>query len=101
MEFERNTEVIAAASKLTSNQLSDAADSTCTTGYDNDGSTGLEIFQNGVELGVEAALNDIYVIYDDDIEDEEADDTAWFFIGTKEEVINRLVEAANAPEETE
>lgn len=97
MEFVRNTEVIAAASKLTQNQLFDAADSTCTTGYNNDGSTGLEIFENGVELGIEARLNEIYVIYDNDIEDEEADDTAWFFIGTKEEVIGRLIKAANTP----
>lgn|SRR5512135_86047 len=31
------------------------ADGTCTAGYDNDGSTGKEIFENGVELGLAMA----------------------------------------------
>jgi hypothetical protein len=36
------------------------ADSTCTTGYDNDGSTGFEIFENGFELGSAAGGKNVY-----------------------------------------
>ena len=30
---------------------------TCTNGYDNDGSTGYEIFENGVDLGISMGLS--------------------------------------------
>lgn len=56
--------------------VGDCADSSCTTGYDNDGSTGYEIFQNGVELGMSArdVGCDIYVVEDS------VDNIAYFFL---------------------
>lgn len=37
------------------NAAYEQADATCTAGYDNGGSTGREIFENGVSLGVRMA----------------------------------------------
>src|SRR5512135_3932596 len=37
------------------NEAFEQADNSCTSGYDNDGSTGKEIFENGVELGLAMA----------------------------------------------
>ena len=42
-------------------ELYDLIDGTCTNGYDNDGSTGREIFNNGFALGVEAARKNLRV----------------------------------------
>lgn len=65
-------------------------DSTCTTGYDNDGSTGFEIFSNGVSLGASAKGRDIYVYNDDGV--------ALFFITDNEddllEKVRKAVEEA-------
>lgn len=52
--------------------LRESADGTCTSGYDNDGSTGLEIFENGYRLGTQAGDANVY--YCDDGE------CAYFFI---------------------
>src|SRR5271157_4803360 len=62
--------------------LSDSADSSCTTGYDNDGSTGFEIFENGYSLGKRAGDKAVWYVRDDD--------SAWFFIGTEDEVCAAL-----------
>ena len=37
-------------------EVRELADGNCTAGYDNDGSTGTEIFENGVQLGLKLAL---------------------------------------------
>jgi len=71
--------------------LSDEADSSCTTGFDNDGSTGLDIFGNGFELSQKASGRDVYMIFSKDGED------VWFFIGTADEVRKRI---AAIPDET-
>lgn len=42
--------------------LSDVADSSCTSGYDNDGSTGYEIFENGFQLAQKAAGQPVFVL---------------------------------------
>ncbi len=59
-------------------------DSNCTTGYDNDGSTGFEIFSNGFELAVESAGRPVtYAV---------VGETAFFFIGTEDEVCAVMAE---------
>lgn len=68
--------------------LSDAAESSCTTGYDNDGSTGLEIFKEGFQLCKKAAGRSVWYVEDADT------DTRWFFVGTEDEVIAQLREFA-------
>lgn len=70
--------------------LIDCADSSCTTGYDNDGSTGLEIFENGFDLGKAAGDRPIYQI---DVPQESLPPIACFFIGTEEEIEKRIREA--------
>jgi hypothetical protein len=66
------------------NLLWEEADSSCTTGYDNDGSTGLEIFLNGCALAATAAGRDIVQV------DHPGTNVALFFIGTEEEVLKRI-----------
>lgn len=63
-------------------------DNQCTNGYDNDGSTGLEIFENGVRLGQEAEGKDIWTFNDGH------PGTSFFLIGTEEEVLKKLAELA-------
>ena len=75
---------------LNSEQLSafsdDYCDSACTAGYDNDGSTGYEIFSNGASLAQEAAGRPIT-----SGERRGTDGaTAYFVIGTGEDAL-RLV----------
>jgi hypothetical protein len=65
------------------------ADSTCTTGYDNDGSTGFEIFKNGFELAKQAN-GPIWVIQRDDR------DVAFFYVGTFDEVWNKISKLLDA-----
>jgi len=64
-------------------------DGTCTSGYDNDGSTGGEIFENGFRLGVAAAAK-----IGPDIRVWSADHpnalVRFFFIGTEEDVVAKL-----------
>jgi len=64
-------------------------DHSCTTSYNNDGSTGEDIFTNGYELAVAAKGRDVYVVY----EESDDGDVAYFFIGTEEEIIKKLTEA--------
>lgn len=65
--------------------LEDVADSSCTSGYDNDGSTGFEIFENGFDLAVKAAGRPVFYF-----ETEEDSDMTLFFIGTEDEIEARL-----------
>ena len=72
---------------LTEDQQIHAAEiatTSCTTGYDNDGSTGFDIFQNGVALGEELTPgHEIYYINEGEY------DVAYFYIAKNEdEVIN-------------
>ena len=62
--------------------LTDLADSSCTNGYDNDGSTGFEIFGNGFQLAQKAGGRPVFVSHDEQ--------TALFFIGTEEEILRKL-----------
>lgn len=66
--------------------LPDAAASCCTTGYDNDGSTGYEIFENGFELAQKAGGEDVWV-------STALQGQAFFFIGTEEQVLQMLSSA--------
>jgi hypothetical protein len=63
--------------------LTDLADSCCTIGFDNDGSTGFEIFKHGFELAIKAEGRQIFY--------GETEGQYWFFIGESEdEVLKRL-----------
>jgi hypothetical protein len=61
---------------------SECADSSCTCGYDNDGSTGDEIFENGFDFAQEAGDNDIYTYASDNVMS--------FFIGPLKDIIKNL-----------
>ncbi|MGH9919498.1 MAG: hypothetical protein ACRD6W_11615 [Nitrososphaerales archaeon] len=63
-------------------QLDDLADATCTLGFNNDGSTGFEIFENGYDLAVKAAGRPVFYFRNGD----DDDGAAMFFIGTEDEV---------------
>jgi len=64
--------------------LREEADSSCTTGYYNDGLTGLEIFLNGCALAATAAGRNIVFV------EHPNKKIAWFFIGTEAEVLERI-----------
>lgn len=61
--------------------LNEACDMTCTSGYDNDGSTGPELLDNGVELAFDARDYHpeavIFYAY--------GDDTVFYVFGTDED----------------
>jgi hypothetical protein len=57
--------------------LEEVPDGCCTTGFDNDGSTGYEIFENGFDLAFKAAGRPVWQI--------DNEEQAFFFIGTAEE----------------
>jgi hypothetical protein len=67
-----------------SDLLADECDSSCTSGYDNDGSTGLEIFRNGFRLA-EKAEGDVLMVRDGG-----SPPVAYFFLGTEEEVLQKI-----------
>jgi hypothetical protein len=66
--------------------VQEGADGICTNGYDNDGSTGLEIFENGFELGKRAESRGKQVYHFE----LGGGDTSVFFIGTEAEVKERI-----------
>lgn len=74
--------------------LSDASDMSSTTGYDNDGSTGPEMIDNGIALGRDAqAYSPTAEIFWADEEGEE-DDTRHYVFGHDEaDALRRLTEA--------
>ncbi len=69
-------------------QITEEAETSCTCGYDNDGSTGYEIFQNGFNLGCQAASEgkDVFVAFTD----WDRQRVAFFFLGTEEEIVAKL-----------
>lgn len=83
--FKRNADLSALVHST--EEVSEVADSSCTTGYDNDGSTGLEIFENGFDLGQKAGDKDVWIVLSDGVAD--------FFIGTLAEVIKRIKDWKN------
>jgi hypothetical protein len=64
----------------------DGRDGSCTTGYDNDGSTGYEIFENGFRLGRQAGVSDVLVLF--------GDGSASFFVSDEESLLKRIAEVA-------
>ena len=86
MDFKQDQEITELAEKKDYDELSDAADSGCTSGYDNDrsdlGSTGYEIFVNGFGLAQKAGKKSVFAI--------PLDPDVFFFIGTKKSVLKRL-----------
>jgi hypothetical protein len=65
-------------------EVQELADSSCTNGYDNDGATGFDIFENGFQLAQKAGDRPVYVSH---VRDER---TALFFIGTEEEILRKI-----------
>jgi hypothetical protein len=70
--------------------LYDNADSICTTGQNNDGSTGLDIFQNGFELAKQTGDEPVWIILPD------AHDIAFFFFGTFDKVRDEISKLPDA-----
>lgn len=72
------------------------ADSSCTTGFDNDGSSGFDIFENGVELAIRAAKEGlkIWLVY-------KGDDAgvAYFFLANTEDEVRQRLETFGKTEE--
>lgn len=62
--------------------LGEEADASCTAGYDNDGSTGFEIFENGVELAAKAGGKNIFYA---EVENEDGPNTVLFFTAENEQ----------------
>jgi len=89
MQFERSEELTALLDKYDIDELMDTLydvySSTCTTGYNNDGSTGFEIFSNGVELRDSAEGRPIFIYAGNN-------NIALFFIGTEEEIVTMVTE---------
>jgi len=73
--------------KLGGWHLNDISDGCCTTGYDNGGSTGYEIYECGIALGRLAGDKDIHVVYHDE------DYIAYFFVGSEQEIVEYLEDA--------
>jgi alkanesulfonate monooxygenase SsuD/methylene tetrahydromethanopterin reductase-like flavin-dependent oxidoreductase (luciferase family) len=63
---------------------------TCTSGFDNDGSTGFEIFANGFELAERAAGRPVYGHDVEDGDDEAFGGTTFCLIGTPEEIVAKI-----------
>lgn len=82
MSFLFSGDLDAIASGKDNDGLAEMADGMCTSGYDNDGSTGFEIFENGFELGVRAGSSPVVAV--------DCDSTTYFFIGTVEEVTQKI-----------
>lgn len=87
MNFRRDIKLEIIANQKDYDELSDEADSGCTSGYDNDGSTGYEIFENGFELARKAGKKPVFAIW--------GDSGIFFFIGTKKSVMKRLQKLKN------
>jgi hypothetical protein len=66
----------------------DGRDGTCTTGYDNDGSTGYEVFENGFRLGRLAGDRDVLVLF--------GDGCASFFVSDEESLLRRIKEVSDS-----
>ena len=92
----KSSRINAAAALLNGYCLSDASDGGCTTGYDNDGSTGYEIHENGIALGIAAAKHGI--TSSDDIWEYHRDGSCDFFLGTEDEIVAKLTKLAKDPD---
>jgi len=80
--FQQSEHLQQLVAALDEEELSAKADGTCTTGYDNDGSTGYSLFKTGFELAQKAQGKPVFVVFCDEI--------ALFFIGTEDEVAARI-----------
>jgi hypothetical protein len=84
--------------KLSSDEfeaVQDQADGTCTAGFDNDGSTGLEIFENGYNLGRLAKQEGQNVVYGIRSNYKQAcPGVVLFYVGTEDLALARVDVAA-------
>ena len=81
----RSEKIEAILEKAEGVDISEMGDSSCTAGYDNDGSTGFEIFENGFDLARAAGDKPVWYAH--------ADEIVLFFIGEESEIIELIVEA--------
>jgi hypothetical protein len=79
-------EVLEEAYEIDSELLYDNCDGTCTTGYDNDGSTGLDIFENGLSLAFTARDSRLVGFIPDGL------NVAFFFVGNDDTIRERIQE---------
>ena len=77
-----------ALDQLASSKIGDgifnAADSSCSSGYDTDGSTVQDIFENGYDFGQMVATAGSRPVWC--VKHKDYDNTAFFFLGTEDEV---------------
>ena len=73
--------------------LCEVAEASCTTGYDNEGSTGYEIFKNGFRLGALSAGRDVL-----EVRTGGSPPISYFFLGTEDEVIAKIEALAADPD---
>jgi hypothetical protein len=93
MDFKNSKALQELADTKDQDALCEAADSCCTNGYDNDGSTGFEIFENGFDLGVEAVGKQVFVL------DVNGGDTSIFFIGDEKTIKAKIAALSEKSEE--
>jgi hypothetical protein len=82
MAFKKSLKIDELVALLDDDVLCDASQGSCTNGYDNDGSTGYEIFENGFDLGREAGRKSVF--------ESDHGDSTYFFIGEEEGIIADL-----------
>jgi len=63
---------------------SELSASSCTSGYNNDGSTGFDIFENGYQLGQEAGDQSVWHADSNDVE------VVYFFIGDEKDIVVKI-----------
>ena len=76
--------------KLTEDDLHEACDSTCTSGFDNDGSTGFDVFGNGMRLGRKLEANPRAQLF---MYRRETPGCVWFFIYENETDLEKKLQA--------
>lgn len=82
MNFPKGSKAAELIAKVEYDDLCEICDSSCTTGYDNNGSIGFEIFENGFNFAIAANGNQIYF--------HEDENTAFFFIGPLDKIEEKL-----------
>lgn len=83
-QFQTSDKIDEQIKQMNVNEAHNLADSSCTNGYNNDGSTGFDIFENGFKLAKKAKDKPVYITF---IRDERV---SLFFIGTEKEILTKL-----------
>lgn len=97
MTFQKSDKIRAAIVRLieVDDDWSEIADASCTTGCDNDGSTGFEIFSNGFNLALVAAKKGLDTLFAP-VFVVKFEGVAYFFIGGEETILTEIENRINA-----